>query len=402
MGWGGLALVSLFLFGCSGLDGNKSRSDARGDEYPPQGDPPSGGHDSGAGDDDAWLGELVIVDIPASDCTALEALCTEVYGRGEMTALHGLRRAGERWAAEAIWESGFVLFDENGENASPELITTGTLDRMAPSADDIHIATSEIEGVRARLYDLTGAPLGPAIELSDDHADEVAIGRAGADSLVVWTTPTRVAARGFSESGPSADVFELETDVWKDGFHAAIADSSGEEVAIAWSDRRVADSHYRTFFVRASTSGIRGLPRILIDDLEPHRVIDLRRTAAGYLLLLEQGGHPLVLPLTAFGDLAGPAYRYLGIQRVHGMAIGESGEEAVLAGLQEDGRDALRRLDAKGAPQGDWSCIHPFPSHGEHAVSVAPRGEGYSVLYRSVAAQELLYQLSADSLGGEP
>lgn len=334
-----------------------------------------------------------VIEVPSTDCEPLVPIsCEQVYGPSEMPALRGLQSMGDGWLAEAIWDSGFVLFDENGKSASSELIRTGTLDRAAASAVDIHIATVDLEGVKARIHDTKGIPDGPAFSLSSELASEVAIGRIGAASLAVWATPTRVAARSFSRQGPGGEAFELESNVLKDDFRVAIAHTGGDELAMAWSDRRVSDSHHRVFFVRADESGPRGLVRTLVDSLEPHRVIDLKRTPDGYALLLAGRAHAIVVPLTKLGDPKGPHYRFEGLSRVHGLAVHESGE-MLLSGLREDGRDALRALGSDGSPLSDWRCLEAYPSDGEHVVSVASMKAGFSVLYRSASSQQLFLRM---------
>lgn len=303
--------------------------------------------------------------------------------------LHGLERAGEMWLAEAIWDSGFVLFDGDGAFAS-ELVTLGMLDRATVSAELIFVGTLDTDGVKARAHDLFGAPLGPSMLLSADEADGLAIGAVGETALAVWSTATRIAARAFTETSTSPVVFELETGVLKDSFHAALVGTGQDELAIAWSERRAADSHYRVFFMRAQADGVRGLPRMLADSLEPKRVVALERTRTGLVLLVEHAGHPLVVQLTTFGDPIGPAYHFLGMSRAHGLAVHEDGR-MLLAGLRMDGRNVVRELDPSGAPIGEPLCLDETPSYGEHAVGVAPSAKGYAVLHRTAAGEERLF-----------
>lgn len=343
-------------------------------------------------------GDTANIDIEDTDCAPIVPLsCEPIYAPREIPTLHALQAVGNLWLAEAIWDSGFVLFDEAGR-ASRELIQTGTLDRAAASSDDIHIATVDLEGVKARIYDREGVPLGEPFLLSSEVASEVAIEREGESSLVVWTTPRRVSVRAISNQGPMGEAFDLETDVWKDDFRVGMAASGDGEIAIAWSDRRVSDSHHRVFFVRANAEGPKGVVRVLFDSIEPHRVVDLKKTKKGYALLLEQKDHALLLPLTNLGDRDGPAYRFQGLSRLHGLAVHEGGE-MLMAGLRKDGRDALRIVDSAGAPKDDWKCLEAYPSDGEHVVSLAEASTGFSVLYRSSIAQQLLLRIGGSSAG---
>ncbi len=336
---------------------------------------------------------LEIEDIEITGCGLLEAERAEVYGRHRMTALHRLQRAGDGWMAEAIWESGFVVFDDAGANASPGLVTTGTLDRAFASGSSIWTATVDSQGVQARQYDFAGDPMGPLVHLSSDLADEVAIGASGEIALAVWSTARSIAARGITESTLGAP-YELQEGVLSDGSRIVMADAGNGELAIAWSNRRVADSHHRVFFVRASPSGVLGPPHTLIDALEPHEVVALEKGDDGYALLLQRGGKPLLMLLNSWGDPVGVTVRYLGMGRAHDVALGTDGEMALAASL-EDGRDALLRLDSNGRVVGDVLCLEPMRSYGEHAVSVAATERGFAVLYRSADDEELLTWLPA-------
>lgn len=396
-----LAIV-VAIYGCGPRDESENLHDGRNDSRTLSPEPSGGSNPrdrqndtSEPRADEPSKSQPNVIEVPSTDCEALVPIsCEQVYGPSEMPALRGLQSIGDGFLAEGIWDSGFVVFDESGKTASSELIRTGSLDRASASLDEIHVATVDLEGVKARIYDSTGHPLGAAFSLSSDAASEVAIGTTGSISLAVWTTPTRVAARSFSRQGPGGDAFELESGVLKDDFRVAIANTGGDELVIAWSDRRVSDSHHRVFFLRVNESGSRGLVRTLVDSLDPHRVVDLRRTPEGYALLLAQRDHALVLPLTTSGDPAGPAHRFQGLSRVHGLAVHESGE-MLLSGLREDGRDALRALGVDGSPLSDWKCLEAYPSDGEHVVSVAAMKAGFSVLYRSAISQQLLLRLDA-------
>lgn len=336
--------------------------------------------------------EAIVVE--AAGCEPIDLVfCEEIYGQDEISPLGGLRAAGDLWLAEALWESGFVLFDGRGEFRSKSLIQLGNLDRAAPSADDIHVVTVDGEGVRAGSFDMKGQPMGEGFQISADLAHELAIGRSDTGSLVVWATPTRVAARAFSAAGPEGESFDLETNLWKDDFHASIADTRDGEFAIAWSDRRVSDSHYRVFFIRADGQGSTGLHRVLMDSLERYRVVALRRSLEGYRLLLEGEGHALLLPLTILGDPDGPPRRYTGLSRVDGLAIHQDGT-MLLAGMREGGQGAVLWLDGEGAPLDGWRCIDAFPREGEHAVSVEDTSEGFAILHRSAVSQQLLWRVS--------
>lgn len=383
------SILSLLSLGCSNLA--SSDSDGR-DEAPPvpKTDPsPLPGDDGGEG--------ARVVDIADTSCVTLAALCTEIYPANAISPLLGLQRAGESWLARGVWESGFVLFDDDGAHASSEFITTGALDRVAASGDVIHVATVDTEGVKARRYRMTGAPLSDVIRLSDEQPDEVAIGYSFASALAFWSTPTRVVARAIGERGPMGDGFELESNVRKDDIRIALASSVSAPLAVSWSDRRVADSHYRTFFVRASKDGVESVPRTLFSGLERQHVIALRETGSGYVLLLEIEQIPWIVPLSSFGDRMGPAHRLMGITRAHDLSVGHNGD-MLLAALRDDGRDALMLLDSEGAPKSDWHCIHAYPSDTEHVVSVAENGDGFAVLYRSVIAQELLYRVDPETM----
>lgn len=397
MSWQRLAVASSVAFffanplGCSPPQKERSvELDDFARELPKRDAAPPTEAGSNPGSDDPP--GLTIEDIEVTGCGLLEAERVEVYGRKEMTALHRLQRAGDGWMAEAIWESGFVVFDDNGANASSELVTTGTLDRAFASGTSIWTATLDAEGVRARQYQFAGNPMGPLVHLSSDLADEVAIGASGEVALAVWSTAANVTARGITESNVGAP-FELQAGVLSDGFHVVMADAGNGELAIAWSNRRVADSHHRVFFVRASSTGVLGPPRTLIDSLEPHEVVALEKGDDGYALLLQRAGKPLLMSLNSSGEPVGVTVRFLGMGRAHDLAIGTDGAMSLAASL-DDGRDAILRLDSKGRVVGDVLCLEPMRSHGEHAVSVAASGNGYAVLYRSADDEELFTLLS--------
>lgn len=338
--------------------------------------------------------EPTVLDVAISECAPLIFdSCEIVYPAGAISALHRLQKIGPRWLAEGVWDSGFVVFDADGGDASEALVTTGTLDRAAPSAKDIHVATIVDGRLVHQSYDASGNRRGDAVLVSDETPDEIAIARLDDASLVVWATPTDVVARGIGDASGLAEPFHLETDVWKDGFRVSVIKNSDDELAIAWSDRRVADSHHRVFFVRADGSGVRGLPRILFDSLVPHRVVDLQRTIEGFALLLEEGDDALVVPLTEWGDRAGTSYRFLGLSRVYGLAVHTSGE-MLLAALRDDGRDAVLRLDPSGAPRGRWMCLDTHASAKEHSIGLDATEKGYAVLFRSPLEQQLLFRLS--------
>jgi len=395
----GAAALILLGFGCSDPAGGEPESPLGPTET-------ASGSDGGAsrsrgsakdseGAVEPWNGEPATLDVAMTECAPLIFdSCQAVYPSGAISALGRLQRLGSRWLAEGVWDSGFVVFDADGGDASEGFVRTGSLDRAAASSDDFHVASIDDGKVVHRRYDTAGNALGVPVLLAEETPDEIALGRVGDGSLVVWSTPTHVVARGVTGAGPADDVFHLETDVWKDGFRAALASRDESEIAIAWSDRRVADSHHRVFFVRADTAGARGLPRTLIDSLAPHRVVDLERTDAGYALVVAEGDRALVVPLSEWGDQVGPTYRFFGISRVYGLAVHASGE-MLLAALRSDGRDAVLRLDPNGAPRGKWMCLDPSPSDKEHSVGLASTDEGYAVLFRSPSEQELLYYLSA-------
>lgn len=336
---------------------------------------------------------LVITDIEESSCEIVESELVEIYGEKEIPPLHRLARARDRFLAEGLWDSGFVLFDENGNNASPELVTTGTLDRVVVSPRAILVASLDNEGVKARAFDHAGEPLSEAMRISDDEADKLAIGLSGESALALWSTETRVAARSFTDSSKGETTFELESGVFKDNFHAAIADAGSSRFAIAWSDRRAADSHHRIFFARASSEGVLGPPRMIAGSLEPKRVVALETTESGYALVIEQGGHPVVISLSSLGEPEGFAYRFLGMSHAHALAVSDDGE-MLLAGLRMDGRDVLRRLEPNGAPKGEPLCLEELSSGGEHVVSLLAEPGGYRVLFRSAASEQLFFTLA--------
>lgn len=394
---GPFALV-LACFGCS--DPGASDADVRVDRSEGTNRPDRGGDERSGGDGaggrlEPSSGDHVVLDVPISECKPLVfESCDVVYPAGGVSALHRLQRMGPRWVAEGVWDSGFVTFDADGGHASEALVKTGTLDRAAASAEDVHVATIEDGRLVHQRYDASGHRLGDPIPVSNEVPDEIAIGRLDDVALVLWSTPTNVVARGVGRTGISGEAFHLEDDVWKDGFRASVARKDEDELAIAWSDRRVADSHHRVFFARADGDGLRGLPRTLVDSLVTHRVVDLERTESGFALLVQERDGALVMPLTSFGDSAGPNHRFLGISRVYGLAVHASGE-MLLAALREDGRDAVVRLDASGAPRGAWMCLDTHPSGKEHSVALESTEGGYAVLFRSPLEQQLLFRLKA-------
>lgn len=390
----------LLAFGCSDpgareAGGLEESPDVTGRQGPGRTD----GRKDGGSDErlEPWNGEPAVLDVPLSGCVPLAfETCDVVYGPGAISSLHRLQGLGDRWLAEGVWDSGFVLFDHDGKSASESIVRTGSLDRVTASTSHVHVATIDGTSLVLQRYDASGSRIGGPLVVADEAPDEIAIGRIGEGSLVVWATPNHVVGRVVGDDAVTRDPFLLEDGVWKDGFRAVVAGAGEGEAAIAWSDRRVADSHHRVFFARAGETGLRTLPKTVIESLAAHHVIDLERTENGYVLLVQEQDGALVVPLNAWGEQVGPSHRYLGISRLYGIAVHESGE-MLLAAFREDGLDAILRLDASGAPRGDWMCMDIQPSDTEHAMGLAPTDEGYAILFRSRLEQELLYRLRASA-----
>lgn len=335
---------------------------------------------------------VAVIDVPSSGCTILAALCTEVYGRGAIAPLTDLSRTPHGWLARGAEESGFVLFDADGANATEAFVTTGLLDRVAAFDDAIYVATVDAEGVRARRYRWTGGPLGEDLRVSSDRASALAMGHTSSTAAILWSTPARIALRLWAEEGGLGEEIEIERDIPKDDVHMSIASSETRPLAFAYTERTLDDSRYRTVFAQASAEGLSGAPRVLFSGPEPRRVVALRESPGGYVLLVEKEGQPIVLRLSPSGTPLGPAHRFLGLARAHDLAVGDNGE-MMLAALRDDGKDAVILLDEAGAPESGWHCLHAYASDGPHHVSLAPTEGGYVALYRSIVAQELFYRI---------
>ncbi|MGZ3450837.1 MAG: hypothetical protein ACXVEF_14640 [Polyangiales bacterium] len=306
-----------------------------------------------------------------------------------------LAKAGTQRIAEARYDQGFVVFDQSDASG---LFALGDVNRIAPSDTEVAVvALSGPTDVIHGRFDLVGKPIGTPVTLGSDHPSDVAIGRSGTNTLAVWSTLYDVKARGVDAMGALAGAaFWLEKDSAKDSFHASIIDDGNGSFAIHWTDRRVSDGQFSSYFTVASTVGISGLAHKIFRTSEPHAAVALVKTDAGYAALIDHGkpSVPVIVPLDRAGRLAGPGHALAGATTALGMAV-RSNELGVVA-VRQDLSIGFRPFDSSGKPIGPWVCLDA-PSDVDLGAAIDTDGEGWAVLYSAPDGAQSLARL--DRLG---
>jgi hypothetical protein len=276
----------------------------------------------------------------------------------------------------------------------------GDVNRIAVSETDVAVvALNGPTDVIFGRVGLDGHLLGATQTLASDHPSDVAVGRAGARALAIWSTLYDVRARGVDDSGALAgEAFALESATAKDSFTASIVDDGNGAFVIAWTDRRLSDGHFVTRFAFASTTGISGLVHELFDTTVPMAVVAMVKNPNGYSLLVDHGKPALatIVPLDRAGRLAAPARAFAGSTRALGMAS-QSGELGVLA-IRADRSIELRALAADGKPLAPWVCLDAASSV-DPSAAIDGDGTGYTVVYTAPDAAQTLVRLDRPGTG---
>ena len=340
---------------------------------------------------------FAIVDVPTTACVGLGAAPVELYAAFAIPGLYRLTPVGARWAAGMGHNSGFVVFDGDGQNASAAPVSLGDLDRIAGSSSGLSVATTVGEAAQYGRYDAQAASVGSPATIATGTIWDVEVGRAGDEAMVVVNSAEGPKARPVSASGEPAALFDLEAGTLVDAFSVAVTAADPSGFAITWSDRRVADSKYRTFIAFADASGMQGLVREVHTGTAWHRTVQVVATPSGYALLQELDGVPLVVSLDENGLVSGPAHRFVGTMGAWGIA--SNGTGLVVLVKRDDNREAFRALDLAGAPVGDWVCLNASSTANEHAGAIHADGNGFAVIFRATDDSEQLVKI-ADPVQG--
>jgi hypothetical protein len=323
-------------------------------------------------------GDFEVVDMEEAACDKVLQGGVVPDPEGARPAILRLRASADGWLAESSYDSGFFRMAADGSSFEEGLLQLGALDRVAVvGAQPLVVSTNEY-GVVWGSYD-ANTGLTAAAAVAPAPAYELAVGSSGDLGLVTWATNTTVRARLLDANGPHGEAFDLLDGIITDSFRAAVGPGD-DGFIVAWSTRRIADSAFVSRAVAVSPDGAVGPVRILYESPVPHQVVDIASTSEGAVLLIEDDGAPLLVPLAPDGYPRGNAQRFAEGAAAYSLAA--SGSRVLVAARLMDGRDALRMLDEDGHPDGGWQCLHGEASDDEHAVALGDDGGSFVALFR--------------------
>jgi hypothetical protein len=289
-----------------------------------------------------------------------------------------LRATATSWLAESSYDSGFFRMSADGSSFEDGLLQLGSLDRVAVvGAQPLIVSTNE-NGVIWGSYD-SSTGLTAAAAVAPAPVYELAVGSSGELGLVTWATNATVRARLLDANGPRGEALDLLDGVVTDSFRAAVGEGD-DGFIVAWSTRRVSDSAFVSRVVTVSPEGAVGPVHILYESPGPHQVVEIAATSDGAVLLIEDDGAPLLVPLAPDGFPRRDAQRFAEGAAAYSLAAG--GSRVLLGARLADGRDALRLLDEDGQPDGGWQCLHGEASDDEHSIALAADGASFVALFR--------------------
>lgn len=336
--------------------------------------------------------EFEIVDDPDGPCTPPTASATTVYPASATSpVVKDMSRVGARRVATTTVEDGFVLFDENGANASASRLSPAPIARAIGVGNEV-AAFGLADSVTYHRYGADGAPIGSAVVVEGFVASTGAIGRLGDGALVVYSSIEQLRGRAMNADGtPKGEPFDLEPAAPKTLFRAAIAPVDGDAV-LAWSVRRDADFQFRTFTARVTPAGISGLARRIFRSTARHEVVGLARTLGGFLLLLDVDGTTVVAPLDGRGAIVGKAHR-LG-ETTQPFGITAKDDRAAVVTLRKDGFIALRAVAADGTGSPSSTCFEPTTNAIERTAAIDADVDGYAVLFAATDGSQKLIKIA--------
>lgn len=330
-----------------------------------------------------------IVDEPTTACEGTVKSAHTVYPSGAVSPIGSLAPIADGWVSAAVVDSGFMLFDTDGENPTPSFAALASLDRVAPTSDGLLVASISESGVQAARFDLEGNLAGAVASLSTETAYEIEIATVGEQGLVVWSTLSSVRARAIqSDASPVDAAFDLETGIVKDGFSAAIAARGPAGFVVVWSERDPEDRSFTTQLAFADAQGIAGEKRTLLADWNTQRTLALAPMGDEYALLVSHDEAPVVFVLDAQGIPKGSGLRLLGARQAFDLAV--VGDEIMVSAVRDDHRDALRRLGPDARPKSGWLCLSDPSTEVEHTVSVSADALGFAAIHRSPGGAQIL------------
>ncbi len=323
-------------------------------------------------------GDFEVVDMAEATCDRTLEGSVLADPDGGRPVISRLRATADGWLAESSYDSGFFRLSADGSSFEDGLLQLGSLDRVGVVGSQPLVVSTNEYGVVWSPYD-SGAGLADAAALAAGNAYELAVGSSGELGLVTWATSTTVRARLLDADGPRGEAFEVLDGMITDSFRAAVGPGD-DGFIVAWSTRRISDSAFVSRVATVSSEGTVGPVRILYESPVPHQVVDLATTSDGAVLLLEDDGAPLLVPLAGDGFPRGDARRFAEGAAAYSLAA--SGSRVLLGARLADGRDAVRLLDADGQPDGAWQCLHGEASEDEHAVALSADGASFVALFR--------------------
>ena len=331
-----------------------------------------------------------IVDEPSTPCEGSVQSTQTIYAPGGVSPLGALQPIADGWTATAQIDNGFMLFDADGKNSTPQLTSFGTMDRVLSTGDGLLVASLVETGIDVASFDLDGVMQGSHTSLTSETAYELAIGRSADEALVVWSTLSSVRARALTLDGALlGEAFEIASGTPRDDFSAAMAPSKTPgELVVVWSDRGPVDRHYRTQLAFVDAQGVVGASRILLSSFEGQRVRGIAPIGDDFVVVVDYGAFPLMFLLDASGAPKGEGRRLLGAVQAFDLAV--FGDEIMVSALRNDQRDALRRFDFDLRPTQGWICLGESSSEVEHVVSVSADSAGFAAIYRSPAGAQVL------------
>lgn len=340
--------------------------------------------------DAGFVTDLSIVEEADSPCVKSTAESETIYDRDRTPIGYAnLGRIGDRLFARGTNDEGFVLFDQNGDNASHHPFSFHLQAEFVPQNDGLVGVSFDdsAEGrVVAQRFTSNGTAHGAAATLGTGHAYSIAVGSANDAVIGVWSTGSAVNARAIDATWATSPTMTLESDSPHDGFHASVVGSvagDGSDFLVLWSLRRAALAEWRVYAQLTNHNGPVGLPRKLFGATHPVALIKGVTVADGYAALFDFDGAPLVVGLDKLGRLASSAHRFSGAKNRFGSAFGIASHEGQLAitAVRTDASDAFRRLDRAGTALGPWVCLSDPDTSITHQSSIDCGDDGCSILY---------------------
>ncbi len=349
------------------------------------GTPDMASPDAGSGGPDAGASTGVIRDLAGDTCvptTALPVAMLEAGPRG-LTFDHAGVMGDRRFA----FDSGtlaFLTFAADGSaTAEPP---AGDVVAVAGTPAGLSALTIDTAGgLLLSFFDTFGAVAAPSIELDGPRTDSHALAVGPQSTLAVWSTDTELKGIMITPDGVKSEPIEFGAQSCGEYGCKPVVLSGASNFTVLWSRVRHDGLSMLTWAALGTDGSIINAKAVLASrkfyQLADATLLDEQSIA----LVLTEGfppEAPVLVFLSPFGNVQGPAQRLLGA--VEAWSIASHGSSVAIAARSDEEQAVFRAFTSSGEASSPWSCLDDSEKNSAFSPQAAlfADGAGYGLLVR--------------------